>query len=327
MNKERKETMTKVVCLGIQIVDILGRPVAAVPEGQNVALLDEIRITVAGSAGGTSVDLAKLGADVYAMGAIGMDELGNFLINTMKRYGINTGSLKRKPKTQTSATMLPIRPNGERPALHVYGANGELVWEDIDLDIIAEADFLHMGGTSLLPKFDGRPTRKVLEFAKQHDTITTFDLVAVQRPDLLDLIEPCLPFIDYFMPGLEEAKMMCGLEERQEIIRFFLDRGARHTVFKMGELGSSVAYLKDGKINEIRIPSFKAEVVDSTGCGDAYCAGFIMGISMGWGLEKAARLGSAAGGLVIEGLGSDAGIIDLENTIKFMESAEELPMV
>jgi hypothetical protein len=39
--------------------------------------------------------------------------------------------------------MLPIRPNGERPALHVPGANGELVWEDIDLDVIADADFLH----------------------------------------------------------------------------------------------------------------------------------------------------------------------------------------
>jgi len=318
--------MAKVVCLGIQIVDILGRPVAEVPEGQNVALLEEIRITVAGSAGGTSVDLAKLGLDVYAMGAIGKDELGNFLINTMQRYGINTESLIRKQGVQTSSTMLPIRPNGERPALHVPGANGELVWEDLDLDLIASADFLHMGGTSLLPKFDGEPTRKVLEFAKQNDVVTTFDLVAVKRPDLLDLIEPCLPYIDYFMPGLEEAVMMCGLEDRKAIIKFFLDLGTKHTVFKMGEKGSSLAYLRNGYIEEKRIPCFKVPVVDSTGCGDAYCAGFITGLSMGWDLEKSARLGSAAGSLVIQGLGSDAGIIDLENTLKFMESADEIPL-
>jgi sugar/nucleoside kinase (ribokinase family) len=318
--------MAKVVSLGIQIVDILGRPVTQIPEGQNVALLEEIRITVAGTAAGTSVDLAKLGAEVYAMGAIGEDELGNFLLSTMQRYGIDTSSLKRKPGVQTSSTMLPIRPNGERPALHVPGANGELVWEDLDLEVIADADFLHMGGTSLMPKFDGEPTRKVLEFAKQNGVTTTFDLVALQRPDLLDLIEPCLPYVDYFMPGFEETIMMCGLTDRQEIIRFFLDRGAKHTVFKMGEQGSSIAYLENGRINETRIPCFKAPVVDSTGCGDAYCAGFIMGLSLGWDLAKAGRLGTAAGGLVIQGLGSDAGIVDLDQTIEFMNLAEELPM-
>jgi sugar/nucleoside kinase (ribokinase family) len=318
--------MAKVVSLGIQIVDILGRPVTEIPEGQNVALLEEIRITVAGTAAGTSVDLAKLGAEVYAMGAIGEDELGNFLLSTMQRYGIDTSSLKRKPGVQTSSTMLPIRPNGERPALHVPGANGELVWEDLNLDVIAAADFLHMGGTSLMPKFDGEPTRKVLEFAKQKNVTTTFDLVALQRPDLLELIEPCLPYVDYFMPGFEEAIMMCGLTDRQEIIRFFLDRGAKHTVFKMGEQGSSIAFMENGQIQETRIPCFKAPVVDSTGCGDAYCAGFIMGLSMGWDLAKSGRLGTAAGGLVIQGLGSDAGIVDLDQTIEFMNSAEELPM-
>ena len=317
--------MAKVVCLGIQIVDILGRPVAEIPAGQNVALLEEIRITVAGTAGGTSVDLAKLSAEVFAMGAIGNDELGNFLISTMKRYGINTDFLKRKNGVQTSSTMLPIRPNGERPALHVPGANGELTWEDIDPEIIASVDFLHMGGTSLLPKFDGEPTKRVLEYAKKHNVTTTFDLVAINRADLLDLIEPCLPFVDYFMPGLEEAAMMCGIKDRQEIIKFFLDRGTKHTVFKMGDQGSSIAYKLNGRIIEKRVPCFKAPVVDSTGCGDAYCAGFITGISMGWDIEKAARLGSAAGGLVIQGLGSDAGIINLEQTIDFMNSAEELP--
>ncbi|MCL4554468.1 MAG: sugar kinase [Actinobacteria bacterium] len=310
----------RVVSLGIHIVDILGRPVTHIPEGQHVALLEEIRITVAGTAAGTSVDLAKLGADVVAMGAVGTDELGNFLVSTMQRYGIDTTHLIRKSGVQTSATMLPIRPNGERPALHVTGANGELTFDDVDLDVIAGARFLHMGGTSLLPKFDGEPTRKVLQFAREHGVITTFDLVAVDRPDLLDLIEPCLPYVDYFMPGFEEAQMMCKLRDRKDVIAFFLDRGVGHTVFKMGSQGSSIAS-KDG---EIRLPAFKVPVVDSTGCGDAYCAGFIVGLSMGWDLEQAGRLGTAAAALVITGLGSDAGIVDLEHTLDFMNSAEAL---
>lgn len=314
--------MTTVVSLGIHIVDILGRPVTRIPDGQNVDILEEIRITVAGTAAGTSIDLAKLGAQVIAMGAIGTDELGNFVVNTMQSYGIDTRNLVRKPGVQTSATMLPIRPNGDRPALHVPGANGELTLDDINFDVIAQADVLHVGGTSLMPKFDGPPTVEVLKFAKQKGVTTTFDLVAIERPDLLDLIEPCLPYIDYFMPGLDEARMMCGLHDRAEVIDFFLSRGAGHTVFKMGAQGSSIA----GKDTpEIRLPAFQAPVVDSTGCGDAYCAGFIVGLGQGWSLAEAGRLGTAAAGLVITGLGSDAGIVDFEQTVAFMQSAAILP--
>jgi sugar/nucleoside kinase (ribokinase family) len=139
-------------------------------------------------------------------------------------------------------------------------------------------------------------------------------------------VEACLPFVDYFMPGLEEAVMMTGLTDRREVIRYFLDRGARHTVFKMGGEGSSIAWLENGEVKELRVPTFKVPVVDSTGCGDAYCAGFIVGLSLGFDLEKAARLGSAAGALVIQGLGSDAGIVDLDQTLEFMKKTEMLPL-
>jgi len=318
--------MAKVVCLGIQVVDILGRPVPGIPEGQNVALLDEIRITVSGAGAGTAIDLAKLGVEVYAMGAIGQDGLGDFLLNTMQGYGIDTSCLKRKPHVQTSSSMLPIRPNGERPGLHVIGANGELTLDDIDFDVIAAADFLHLGGTCLLPRLDGEPTRKVLEYARQKGVTVTFDVVAIRRPDLLDIVVVCLPYVDYFMPGLDEAVMTCGLTDRREVIRFFLDRGAGHTVFKMGADGSSIGFKENGRVREIRVPAFQAPVVDSTGCGDAYCAGFITGLSLGWGVEKAALLGTAAGGLVVTGLGSDAGIVNLEQTLDFMSRAGRCPI-
>ena len=315
--------MTTVVSLGIHIVDVLGRYVTEIPPGQGVDLLDEIRITVAGTAAGTSIDLAKLGVNVVAMGAIGSDELGNFVVNTMGNYGINTDNLVRKAGVQTSATMLPIRPNGERPALHVMGANGELVLDDINFEAIAAADYLHLGGTSLMAKFDGTPSAEVLKFAKEKGVTTTFDLVAVDRPDLLDLIEPLLPYIDYFMPGLEEAEMMTGLEDRQAVIDYFLDRGVGTTVFKMGGEGSSIA---NREIGEIRVPAYETTIVDSTGCGDSYCAGFITALSMGWGLEEAAKLGTACGAQVITGLGSDAGIVDLESTIAFMQQTKTVPM-
>lgn len=315
--------MAKVVSLGVHILDILGRYVTRIPDGQHIDLIEQIRLTVAGTAAGTAVDLAKLGADVTAIGAIGEDELGNFVENTMQRYGIHTANLRRKSSAQTSATMLPIRPNGDRPALHVLGTNGELEESDIDLDVVAQADFLHLGGTFLMPKLDGEPSARILEHAKANGVTTTLDVLAVERPDLLEVIAPCLPFVDYFMPGLEEAVMISGLSDRSEVIRFFLDRGVGHTVFKMGAQGSSVA---SREADEIRIPAYAVEMVDSTGCGDAYCAGFIVGLSKGWSVEEAARLGSACGSLVATGLGSDAGITDLERTIEFMQSAPTLPL-
>jgi sugar/nucleoside kinase (ribokinase family) len=317
-----------VVSLGIHILDILGRPVNRIPPKQDVDLLEEIRLTVAGTAAGTSVDLAKLGANVIAMGAIGQDAAGQFILDTMGRYGIETSRLRIKEGVQTSATMLPIRPNGERPALHVLGANAELTYDDVDLDAIAGADLLHLGGTCLMSKFDGEPTRRVLEFAKSHGVTTTLDLIAIPRPDLLDIIEPALPFIDYFMPGIDEARLIAGLPDasREALIGFFLDRGAKHTVFKMGGEGSSIAWRENGEICEIRLPAHKVEVVDSTGCGDAYCAGFIVGLTKGWSLEQAGRLGTAASALVITGLGSDAGIVDLDQTIAFMETTETHPI-
>lgn len=319
--------MAEVVSLGIHILDVLGRPVTRIPPRQDVDLLEEIRLTVAGTAAGSSVDLAKLGASVQAIGAIGEDAAGNFIVDTMQRYGIDTSGLRRKQGVQTSATMLPIRPNGERPALHVLGANAELTLDDIDFDAIAAARHLHFGGTFLMPKLDGEPTARILAFAQERGIPVTLDLIAIDRPDLLEVISPALSYVDYFMPGLDEARMICGLHDRHEVIRFFLDRGVKTTVFKMGAEGSSIAWrTASGNIEEIRVPAFAATVVDSTGCGDAYCAGFIVGLLQGWELVECARLGTAAAGLVITGLGSDAGIFDLDQTLAFMNSAPTLPM-
>ena len=98
------------------------------------------------------------------------------------------------------------------------------------------------------------------------------------------------------------------------------------TVFKMGARGSSIAYYSGAKIEEIRIPVFKTTLIDTTGCGDAYCAGFITGLLHGFDLRKSGLLGAAAGSLVASGLGSDAGIVDLKSTLAYMEKGEILPL-
>lgn len=313
----------RVASLGIHIVDVLGRPVDAIPPGQGLGILEEIRITVAGTAAGTAVDLAKLGMDVVAFGAVGEDELSEFLLATMQRYGIDTSGLVRKKGVQTSSTMLPIRPNGERPALHVPGANARYALEDVDFDLLGTCDYLHVGGTPLMPSIDGEPLSRVFQFARERGIVSTYDLLAMPHPDLERSIIQCLPYVDYFMPGLEEMAMISGLEREREILDYCFDHGAARLVLKDGERGSLYA-ARDTRYDEpVRIGSFDVPVVDSTGCGDSFCAGFITGLSMGWDIPRSMRLGSACGALVIQGLGSDAGIVDREHTISFMDTAHE----
>ena len=139
--------MTNVVTVGVHIVDVLARPVDQVPTESGGQLVEEIRMTVAGTAAGTAIDLAKLGAMTTSIGAVGSDDFGDFVVGVMSGYGINVSHLVRKEDVQTSATVLLVQPDGERIAFHVPGANREFSLEDINWNVIDSADYLHLGGT------------------------------------------------------------------------------------------------------------------------------------------------------------------------------------
>ena len=315
--------MAKIVSIGVHILDVLGRYVSEIPPGQGIALIDEIRITAAGTAAGTSVDLAKLGCNVTAVGAVGNDEMGSILIGSLNRYGINTKYMVRKDGVQTSGTMLPIRPNGERPALHVMGSNAHLTFADMPQEIIASADFVHVAGFYLMPKFDGDDTVKTLKLAKDGGAVTTMDILGVKQDDMARKILPCMPYLDFFMPNLEEAEMITGLKDPEQMCQFFLNAGAKHVILKMGARGS---FLLGAEEMRVRMPAFKVKVIDTTGCGDAWSAGFIAGLARKMSLEESALLGSACGSLVASGLGSDAGIVDFTSTMEFIKNTERLPL-
>jgi sugar/nucleoside kinase (ribokinase family) len=219
--------------------------------------------------------------------------------------------------------MLPIRPNGERPALHVMGTNATFCFEDVPQDVVRNADFVHIGGFYLMPKFDGEDTVKTLKVAREGKAITTMDILGIKQDNMAEKILPTMPYLDYFMPNLEEAQMITGLTDLDELCDFFLNAGAKHVVLKMGARGSLI---KDKAGLRLRIPAFKVAVVDTTGCGDAWTGGFIAGLSRGMTIEEAAQLASACGSLVATGLGSDAGIIDFDSTMKFAQTNPTLPL-
>jgi sugar/nucleoside kinase (ribokinase family) len=302
--------------IGLYILDVLGRPVARIPDGGNVAFIDEIRLTVAGTAGGTVVDAAKLGLDSLAVGAVGDDEKADFVIATLDRFGVDTSGMRRVSGVPTSATILNVRPNGERPALHVRGASDHLSLGPADYDAALDADIVHLGGTGLLRAMDGEPSRALLEEAKRRGRTTTFDLIAATA-ETLAMVEPLLPHIDYFMPSIEEARDMSGAGTPEDCAAFFLGRGARTCIFTMGGDG---AFYADADGARIASPAYAIDIVDTTGCGDAFDAGFIAALKHEMPPETALRFAQAAAGLVASGLGSDAGIVSFEQTVDCMNN-------
>ena len=305
--------------VGFATLDIAGRPVPELPEGGGIAFLEEIRINPAGTATGAAMNAAKLGAHSRFVCCVGEDEKGDFLVNTCEKLGLDCSMVQRTDKIQTSSTILAIRPNGDRPCLHCRGASDHLFINEEDFDDVCDARILHYGGTGFIRAMESGQGEKLLKHAKANGLVTTFDLIGPEA-DTVDKLRKLLPHVDYFMPSMEEAEQMSGLSDPSDIGQFFMDIGAGICVFKWGPNGS---FVKSADM-ELRVPAFKVRVSDTTGCGDSFCGGFVVGLSMGYDLEEACRLGTAASGLVATGLGSDAGVIDLETTLEFMNAAETI---
>jgi sugar/nucleoside kinase (ribokinase family) len=294
----------RAIAMGVHVLDVLARPVEAIPEGQGGQLVEEIRITAAGSAGGTALTLAKLGADVRSAGAVGADPLGDMLLRLLEDRGIDTSLLVRREGVQTSASVLPIRPNGDRPAFHVIGANGAYGPDDAPWDAIAAATHLHLGGPEFM---GGEAAAPILARAREHGVVTSADVLAEGNPGLLDWIAPALPELDYLLPNREQVLGFTEAADLVEGCRALVERGVGCVAATCGAEGAVVV---DAETVE-SVPAFAVEVVDTTGCGDSFSAGFLRGLSLGRDRRDAAVLGCAAAALVAQGLGSDHGDFDL----------------
>ncbi len=302
--------------IGLYILDVLGRPVVAIPERGNIDFIEEIRLTVAGTAGGTVVDAAKLGLKSLAVGAVGDDEKADWILLTLAKHGIDTSAMQRLKGVPTSATILNVRPNGDRPALHVRGASDHFDVAPAVYDQVFDAPIIHLGGTGLMKKLDGPASLTLLKEAKARGRIVTFDLIGANA-GTLGIVAPLLPYIDYFMPSIEEAKDMSGQTTPEDCAKFYLDRGAACCVFTLGGDGAYYAH-RDG--TRLKSPAYDVKVVDTTGCGDAFDAGFITALHHKMDTETALRFAQAAAGLVATGLGSDAGIVSFEDTLNTMKN-------
>lgn len=293
----------KVACIGVHVLDTHVLGIQEIPGGSEGALVPTIRMSAAGTAGGTALVLARLGAQVRSIGALGEDPTGDLLTTLLEREGVDVGGLVRVGE-QTSASVLPVRPNGDRPAWHCIGANGLFTLDHLDLDALAGFDHVHLGGPEFL---GGAAAGELLAAARSHGATTSVDVLAPGDPDMLGWIADALPHTDHLLPNDDQVRGFTGVDDLADGARRMLDRGVGTVAVTQGARGALVVTGDEAH----EVPALAVDVVDTTGCGDAFSAGYLRGLSLGRTPPEAAALGCAVASRVAQGLGTDAGSYDL----------------
>ncbi|TAJ72438.1 MAG: carbohydrate kinase family protein [Phenylobacterium sp.] len=287
---------TGLLTIGLTTLDIVASPIDALPKGEGTTLIRGIACAPAGTAGGAAMVAARLGVPVKLASALGSDLTGRFVRMALEEAGVDTSLLPVLDGMPTSTTVLAVDSQGRRPNFHALGA-GMLAMAGEDVVAAAKLTrFLHYGGVGG-PKLDGGPGAGLLRAAHEAGAVVTCDLISPQASALEEL-KRLLPFVDYFMPSAAEALALTGSEDLDAAADAFLALGAKACIIKNGGKGS-YAVLPEGRY---RLPAHVITPVDTTSCGDSYCAGFIAALSRGRATLDACRFATATAALVAQGL-------------------------
>jgi sugar/nucleoside kinase (ribokinase family) len=300
----------RVSCVGIYVVDALGRPIDRAPERGKLVLFDRLELHTGGCANNTAIALARLGVPVSAFGKVGTDAFGDLVLKTLRDNGVDVEFMVRTDEVNTSFTFVVVSSDGERSFYHTIGSNGAFCEEDVPRERLLGSSVVHVAGANLMPRFDGAPTTRLLRWAREQGMMTALDTTWDASGRWLDVIGESLPYVDFFLPSIEEARAMTALEDAEDVAQALLDRGARVVALKMGSEGS---YVRTAD-TRLRLPALRVDVVDTTGAGDAYVGGFLAAQAMGWDIERSAQLATATGAACVTAVGTTPGLRDLDAT-------------
>jgi len=310
--------MFDIACIGILVADVITKPVEKMPESGKLERVDSIEIYSGGCAMSAGIDMQKIGLKTAVLGKVGKDKFGEFLLGELKRYNVDCDGIVIDEKTQTSASVVISSSSGERSFLHCPGANNTYCMDDVNWDIIHKSKIVFIAGAMLMDSFDGEPCAKVLKKVKELGKITVLDLAWDSKGRWMNIIKPCLPYVDVFMPSIDEARELSGKTGVKEMADVFFENGAKQVVIKDGKNG---CYLRESKqADGIIIPTYDVLAVDTTGAGDSFCAGFITGMSKNMSFTECGKFANAVGSHCVMEKGATTGIKSFEEIKKFMEA-------
>jgi len=304
-----------ILCIGQLVTDILVKPVNSVDYKVDTKRVKQIIVKSGGDALNTAISLSKLSNKVGFVGKVGDDNFGNFLLKTIKSFDIDTKGLKIIKGAATSAVIVLINDKGQRTFLYQGGTNDTFRYEDICTSLIDECKLVHVGGTYLLPKFDGEGAAKLFQLAQSKNKFTSMDVTHDVTGKWLSTIKPCLKYLSFFMPSYGEAKSITGRKSPEEIADFLQKQGVEIVVIKLGRDGCYVKSQDKG----FYFPVYDVEVIDTSGAGDSFVAGFLTGVLKKWDLKRCAQFASAVSAHCIQKIGSTTGVLSFNKIEEFIE--------
>lgn len=308
--------MCDVVCIGILVADAIAKPVDCIPDRGKLGLVDRIELHTGGCAVSSAIDMAKIGIKPALIGKIGNDGFGSFISGMLKKEKVDITGLVVGEKSSTSASIVLSDSGGERTFLHCLGANAEFTDSDVDFGIIENSKIVFIAGTMLMPSFDGHPCARVLKRAQEMGKYTVLDTAWDSKGRWMNVLKPCMQYIDLFIPSYEEAVQLSGETEPENIADVFISMGVKLAVIKLGKDG---CFIKAGNGEKHLIPTYSdIKPVDTTGAGDSFVAGFLTGLTKGWSLFECGKFANAVGTHCVMAMGASAGIKPLEEIKAFM---------
>jgi len=303
-----------VVCVGILVADMFVPPVPRLPDEGQVLLVDNILLDTGGCAANTGVDLCKLGANTAVIGKVGNDVFADFVRQDLSAKGLDVSAIRVSTTAPTARTVILPVTGQDRRYIHSVGANAEFGIDDIDLNVVAEAGVLYVGGYLAMPGLDLAGLVRLLSYAREHGVKTLLDVAGVQPEHSLGDVQDALPYADVFLPNDDEARLLTGEMDAMRQADLFLDRGAGTVVVTQGAQGAIVRT----KDQALGAGVFAVNVVDPSGSGDAFDAGFIIGMLEGWNLVRTITFASAIGAAACTQRGCTPGVFTREEAFAFI---------
>lgn len=291
---------------------------------------------VGGCVPNTAIDLSKIdqGVPLKALGRVGDDEAGAYIIRQLEAHGIQTNGVIRSPGAGTSfSDAMNAMDTGERAFFHYRGANAEFSPGDIHLDTLS-CDMLHIGYLLLLDRFDapdaeyGTVMARFLHEVQARGIKTSIDVVSDKNGRFAQVVKPSLPYCDCAVMNEIEGCATVGLPSRDGAGRLLKDNvvSALYAFKQAGLRGRAVIHCPEagfcvderGELSVV--PSYKLPkgfIKGSVGAGDAFCAGCLYAVYRDYPPEEMLRFaaGAAAASLsqadAVSGMRSQREIIEM----------------
>jgi sugar/nucleoside kinase (ribokinase family) len=287
------------------VVDLLSGPIKQypVPKVQSQITTEWIRMAPGGGAANTPSALARMGLEVTAFSKVGDDPNGRFILHELEQVGVNTAGVCISKKDSTPFTFVGIHSDGDRTFIHTPGSNVTFNLADIEMDKALNCHFLLYQDLWVLPGLDGKSAASLLEEARRRKIVTFLDEAFGYGPKR-ESLEAMLPHCDYVIPSFDDLQAVYPNSSVNDLVDRILAHGAGAVVIKMGPKGCFVAH---GDVRK-QVEAYPANVLDTTGAGDCWDAGFIAALSCGKDPVAAAQIGCACAAFGIEAVGGSTGV-------------------